>query len=91
MPEPLRQQLIIYSHQQEGKQDEWPTELLEQLLEVAQSLPFRVDVQIHSRLVAVYPAERDASIDSPDGLEQLMELTRQVAQLLGVSTTVAVS
>jgi hypothetical protein len=91
LPEPLRQQLIIYSHQQEGKQDEWPTELLEQLLEVAQSLPFRVDVQIHGRLVAVYPAERNASIDSPDGLEQLMELTRHVVRLLGVSTPVAVS
>jgi hypothetical protein len=38
-----------------------------------------------------YPAERNASIEGPDGLEELMELTRQVVRLLGVSSPVAVS
>ena len=51
LPEPLRRQLIIYSHEQEAKQHAWPTEFL----------------------------------------EQLMELTRQVVRLLGVSHPVAVS
>ena len=41
-------------------------------------------------IVAVYPAERNASIESPGGLEQLMELTRKVVRLLGASTPVAV-
>jgi hypothetical protein len=82
LPEPLRQQFLVYTRHPERLQSELPMDLLQKLHEAWRALPFRVDVQIRGKLVAVYPAERNATIDSLDGLEQLLGFSRQAVRVL---------
>jgi hypothetical protein len=57
-------------------------ETLAKLVEGADRLPWRIDLQVRGNRVAVYLAERNADLESPEQLAQLLDFTRYAVRRL---------
>jgi hypothetical protein len=60
-------------------------ETLAKLVEGADRLPWRVDLQVRGDRVAVYLAERNADPESPEDLARLLDFTRYAVRCLSSS------
>lgn len=56
------------------------TALLSKLVAEADRLPWRVDLQVRGSCVAVYLAERNADLESPEDLSRLLDFARLAAR-----------
>ena len=56
--------------------------VLERLASLAHDLPFRPEIQVRGNRLAVYPAGRNANVNSVEGLSKLLEYAQQVVTVL---------
>jgi hypothetical protein len=57
-------------------------EVLKQLAELAGNLPFRPEIQARRNRIVVYLADRNATVDEVEALENLFEFTKSAAEYL---------
>ena len=82
-PDPKwEQQLVAHGSDPDTAARLLPAELLAELVERADRLPWRVDLQIRGDRIAAYPAERNADLESPEQLVALFDFTRSAAHRL---------
>ncbi len=74
--------LVVRSRIQVSASQVLNERVLEHLASLAHDLPFRPEIQLRGNRLAVYPAGRNANVDSVEGLSKLLEYAQQAATVL---------